>query len=115
MATGGHAPCHTHFSQPVPAPLGLTMGTNTEPWCLGTTSPSIPPDPGTLARENGEDLVYWLSPRLSFAAPLGPVGSFCFIYRKWTKYKKSLKTVTIQSFALESARWQSGKRGTRLD
>lgn len=83
MATGGHVPTLTHFfPQSMPVPLGLTVGPQTEPACPGTTSPSVPPDPGTLARENGEGFVYRLSPPLSFAAPLGPIGSFCCIYRK---------------------------------
>lgn len=70
-----------------------------------------PPDPGTLATENGEGFVFWLSPPLFFAAPLRPIGSFCFVYRKWSKYKKGSNTVTVWSFALESARWQSGEHG----
>lgn len=43
-----------------------------------------PSDSGTLARVNGEGFVY-------LAAPLAPIGSCCFIYKKWIKYERVLK------------------------
>lgn len=50
-----------------------------------------PSNSGTLARVNGEGFVYLAAPAPFFAAPVAPIGSCCFIYKKWIKYERVLK------------------------
>ena len=60
--------------------------------------PSIPPDSGALAGENGEGFVHraaWAPP---FAAPLGLIGSFCFITENGPNMRKFSKLEYSKAF-----------------